>query len=105
MMIDVEASRAQGKIVMKSVANVVTTSPLHAVITPPDMKSVVVPSIPVVKLMSTQEVLAKYQPLYELEWAEGGGGTIPSPKKDSGILPLIIGAVAAATGIYYSMKG
>lgn len=105
MMIDVEASRAQGKIVMKSVANVVATSQDHAAIAPPDIKQVSVPSIPVVKLLSTQEVLQQYQPLYELEWSEGTGGTIPSSEKGGGILPLIIGAVAAAAGIYYSTKG
>ena len=111
MMVDVDKSRAQGKIVMKFIGSQVTTVQ-HKAITPPlftddagEIIPIATPPVPVVKLMSTQEVLAKYQPLYELKWSEGGAGHIPDTEKGGGWLALIIGALAAGAAVYYSTKG
>ena len=111
MMVDVDKSRAQGKIVMKFIGSQVTTVQ-HKAITPPlftddagEIIPIATPPVPVVKLMSTQEVLAKYQPLYKLKWSEGGAGHIPDTEKGGGWLALIIGALAAGAAVYYSTKG
>lgn len=115
MMIDVEATRRDPnkKIVMKFIGSQVA-SVSHAPIDMPVFRDTagiiippVTPPIPPGSVMSTQEVLQHYQPLYELKWSEGGAGHIPpaATEKEGGWFALIIGALAAGAAVYYSTKG